>query len=64
VKHPLLTLGVILIGSYVLAITSWNVLEQPFLRLKRFFALRRRATTAAVVSGGDIAGAAPVGQTS
>jgi peptidoglycan/LPS O-acetylase OafA/YrhL len=64
VKHPLLTLGVILIGSYVLAITSWNVLEQPFLRLKRFFALRRRATTAAVVSGRDIAGAAPVGQAS
>jgi peptidoglycan/LPS O-acetylase OafA/YrhL len=64
VKHPLLTLGVILIGSYVLAITSWNVLEQPFLRLKRFFALRRRATTASVVSGGDIAGATPVGQAS
>jgi peptidoglycan/LPS O-acetylase OafA/YrhL len=64
VKHPLLTLGVILIGSYVLAITSWNVLEQPFLRLKRFFALRRRATTASVVSGGDIASATPVGQAS
>jgi peptidoglycan/LPS O-acetylase OafA/YrhL len=64
VKHPLLTLGVILIGSYVLAITSWNVLEQPFLRLKRFFALRRRATTASVVSGTDIAGATPVGQAS
>jgi peptidoglycan/LPS O-acetylase OafA/YrhL len=63
-KHPLLALGVILIGSYVLAITSWNVLEQPFLRLKRFFALRRRATTASVVSGGDIAGATPVGQAS
>jgi peptidoglycan/LPS O-acetylase OafA/YrhL len=64
VKHPLLTLGVIVIGSYVLAITSWNVLEQPFLRLKRFFALRRRATTASVVSGGDIAAVTPVGQTS
>jgi peptidoglycan/LPS O-acetylase OafA/YrhL len=64
VKHPLLTLGVIVVGSYVLAITSWNVLEQPFLRLKRFFALRRRATTAPVVSGTEIAGAAPVGQTS
>jgi peptidoglycan/LPS O-acetylase OafA/YrhL len=63
-KHPLLALGVILIGSYVLAIASWNVLEQPFLRLKRFFALRRRATTASVVSGGDIAGATPVGQAS
>jgi peptidoglycan/LPS O-acetylase OafA/YrhL len=64
VKHPLLTLGVIVVGSYVLAITSWNVLEHPFLRLKRFFALRRRATPASVVSGGDIAGATPVGQTS
>ena len=38
-RHPLVTLGVILIGSYVLAITSWNVLEQPFLRLKRRFEL-------------------------
>jgi peptidoglycan/LPS O-acetylase OafA/YrhL len=64
--HPLVTLGVILIGSYVLAITSWNVLEQPFLRLKRFFELRRKATRSAVVSGGDIgaAAAAQVGQAS
>jgi peptidoglycan/LPS O-acetylase OafA/YrhL len=63
VKHPLLTLGVILIGSYVLAITSWNVLEQPFLRLKRFFALRRRGR-AAVVGGGNMGAAAQVGQAS
>jgi peptidoglycan/LPS O-acetylase OafA/YrhL len=64
VKHPLVTLGVILIGSYVLAITSWNVLEQPFLRLKRFFVLRRKATTSAVVSGGDIRAGAQVGHAS
>jgi peptidoglycan/LPS O-acetylase OafA/YrhL len=63
-RHPLVTLGVILIGSYVLAITSWNVLEQPFLRLKRFFVLRRKPTTSAVVSGGDIAAAAQVGHAS
>jgi peptidoglycan/LPS O-acetylase OafA/YrhL len=63
-RHPLVTLGVILIGSYVLAITSWNVLEQPFLRLKRFFVLRRKATTSAVVSGGDIRAAAQVGHAS
>ena len=36
VGHPFVTLGVIFVGSYVLAIISWNVLEQPFLRLKRF----------------------------
>jgi peptidoglycan/LPS O-acetylase OafA/YrhL len=64
VQHPFVMLGVILLGSYLLAITSWNVLEQPFLRLKRFFELRRR--TAAVVGGagagvgGTIGAAAPV----
>jgi len=63
VKHPLVTLGVILLGSYVLALTSWNVLEQPFLRWKRFFELRRRAKIT-VVSSGDIGAAAQVGQAS
>jgi peptidoglycan/LPS O-acetylase OafA/YrhL len=55
---------VIFVGSYVLAIISWNVLEQPFLRLKRFFELRRRKNAA--VGGAEIgaAAAAPVGQTS
>jgi peptidoglycan/LPS O-acetylase OafA/YrhL len=61
-QHPLVTLGVILIGSYMLSITSWNLLEQPFLRLKRFFVLRR--TNGAVVSRGDIGAAAQVGQAS
>ena len=50
VGHPFVTLGVILAGSYVLAIISWNVLEQPFLRLKRFFELRRRKAPAAVAN--------------
>jgi len=63
VQHPLVTLGVILLGSYLLAIISWNVLEQPFLRLKRFFELRRRAKSSAV-SGGGIGAAAQVGQAS
>jgi hypothetical protein len=49
----------------VLAIISWNVLEQPFLRLKRFFELRRRKN-AAVLGAAEISAAtgAPVGQAS
>ena len=65
VGHPFVTLGVIFVGSYVLAIISWNVLEQPFLRLKRFFELRRRKN-AALAGAAEIgaAAAAPVGQAS
>jgi len=62
-KHPLATLGVILVGSYLLAIASWNALEQPFLRLKRFFELRRRRPVG-VVGGPEIHAAARVGQAS
>ena len=36
-RHPVLTLLLGLAASYVLAILSWNLLEKPFLRLKRFF---------------------------
>jgi peptidoglycan/LPS O-acetylase OafA/YrhL len=36
-RHPLLALPVALLASYVMAAFSWNVLEKPFLRLKRFF---------------------------
>jgi peptidoglycan/LPS O-acetylase OafA/YrhL len=36
-RHPHLTLPIILAASYVLAALSWNLLEKPFLRLKRFF---------------------------
>jgi peptidoglycan/LPS O-acetylase OafA/YrhL len=66
VLHPFVTLGVIVLGSYVLAIISWNVLEQPCLRLKRYFELRRRSAGAGV-RGAEIAGAAAaahVGQAS
>jgi len=36
-RHPMLTLLLCLVASYVLAILSWSLLEQPFLRLKRRF---------------------------
>jgi peptidoglycan/LPS O-acetylase OafA/YrhL len=66
VGHPFVTLGVIFVGSYVLAIISWNVLERPFLRLKRFFELRRRKNAAVVGVASEIGAAAgaPVGQAS
>ena len=35
--HPVLVLVFIFLSSYVLATISWKLLEQPFLRLKRFF---------------------------
>jgi peptidoglycan/LPS O-acetylase OafA/YrhL len=36
-RRPILILPIVLLGSYALAALSWNVLEKPFLRLKRFF---------------------------
>jgi peptidoglycan/LPS O-acetylase OafA/YrhL len=36
-RHPLLGLPLALIGCYAAAALSWNLLERPFLRLKRFF---------------------------
>jgi peptidoglycan/LPS O-acetylase OafA/YrhL len=36
-RHPFLLLPVILVLSYALAALSWNALERPFLKLKRFF---------------------------
>jgi peptidoglycan/LPS O-acetylase OafA/YrhL len=36
-RHPYLPLPIILVGSYTLAALSWNLLEKPFLSLKRFF---------------------------
>jgi len=38
-RHPVLTVVTALAASYAIAILSWNVLEKPFLRLKRFFEL-------------------------
>jgi peptidoglycan/LPS O-acetylase OafA/YrhL len=39
-RHPMLTPLLCLAASYVLAILSWNLMEQPFLRLKRRFESR------------------------
>jgi peptidoglycan/LPS O-acetylase OafA/YrhL len=39
-RYPPLELLIILVASYVLAILSWNLLEKPFLSLKRFFEVK------------------------
>jgi peptidoglycan/LPS O-acetylase OafA/YrhL len=39
-QHPLLALLIILVMSYALAVLSWNLLEKPFLNLKRLFVSR------------------------
>ena len=39
-RHPFLPLPIILLASYAMAIISWNLLEKPFLKLKRFFEAR------------------------
>jgi peptidoglycan/LPS O-acetylase OafA/YrhL len=36
-RHPFVLLPFILVISFALATVSWNLLEKPFLRLKRFF---------------------------
>jgi peptidoglycan/LPS O-acetylase OafA/YrhL len=36
-RHPFLPLPIILVTSYAIAAISWNLLEKPFLNLKRFF---------------------------
>ena len=36
-RHAYLPLPLILVSSYILATLSWNLLEKPFLGLKRFF---------------------------
>lgn len=36
-RHPLLDLPIIIAMSYAIAALSWNLLERPFLKLKRFF---------------------------
>ena len=36
-RHPYLPMPIIFVMSYILAALSWNLLEKPFLSLKRFF---------------------------
>jgi len=36
-QHPFLALPITVITTYAMAALSWNLLEKPFLRLKRFF---------------------------
>jgi peptidoglycan/LPS O-acetylase OafA/YrhL len=36
-QHPLLAMTITAAATYALATLSWNLLEKPFLRLKRFF---------------------------
>ena len=36
-RHTYLLLPIIIVTSYVLAALSWNLLEKPFLKLKRYF---------------------------
>ena len=38
--HPIAAFWVIVVASYLLAIASWNFLEKPFLRLKKFFEIK------------------------
>jgi len=38
--HPLLVLPLAIVASYALATLSWNLLEKPFLSLKRFFEVK------------------------
>jgi len=45
-RQPLLALPLLLAASYALAAVSWHLLEQPVLRLKRYFAPRPGATHA------------------
>ena len=43
-RHPYLPLPIIFVTSYALAMLSWNLLEKPFLSLKRFFDSKPLAT--------------------
>jgi len=51
-RNPLLPMAFILVMSYAIALLSWNLLEKPFLRLKRFFESEpgRRAVLNAPIS--------------
>jgi peptidoglycan/LPS O-acetylase OafA/YrhL len=51
-RDPYLPLPIIVIVSYALAALSWNLLEKPFLSLKRFFDSKPLATDRANPSSG------------
>jgi len=51
-RRPYLPLPIILVASYVLAALSWNLLEKPFLSLKRFFDSKPLSTDRANRSSG------------
>ncbi len=36
-KYPFLSFSITVVAAYAMAVLSWNLLEKPFLRLKRFF---------------------------
>jgi peptidoglycan/LPS O-acetylase OafA/YrhL len=36
-RYPFLALLIIILTGYALAALSWNLLEKPFLKLKRYF---------------------------
>ena len=40
-RHPAFVLPLTAAATYGLAMLSWNLLEKPFLRLKRFFEVER-----------------------
>ena len=52
-RHPVAVLPIIFVGSYILAALSWKLLEQPVLRLKRFFpsGVQRQIGSEAVEAG-------------
>ncbi len=51
-NHPILAFSITAGATYAMAVLSWNLLEKPFLRLKRFFDVtassQNRATDGAV----------------
>lgn len=40
-RNPFLVVSILLVACYATAALSWNLLEKPFLKLKRFFELHR-----------------------